>query len=321
MSWPRAFAVLLIFHLLIGCAGAFDTGLPTPLPAEYLPTAVALTRAAALTATAAAPTAGVPTETPTPSFTPTLTALPSPTDTAPTEAPQLAAPSLTPTPASVAPPAEIQIFRPGDLSKVISPLRVIAYLKPGSDGKVWVELYGEDGRLLVRQIKVFYAQPGARVNLALDLDFQIAAVAEAGRLVIRVNDEAGRAVALNSIDLILLSLGEADITPGSGTQAAIIIQQPGARALVQGGTLLVTGLARVKTDRALSVQLVTAEGRVVGQRLAGLTVRGVDGYAGFAAEIPYQVSTLTPVRLVVFEDGQQISPITHLSSVEINLSP
>ena len=44
-------------------------------------------------------------------------------------------------------------------------------------------------------------------------------------------------------------------------------------------------------------------------------------YGIFAVEVPYSVTELTPVRLVVYEDGESMSSMTHLSSVEVMLSP
>jgi len=67
--------------------------------------------------------------------------------------------------------------------------------------------------------------------------------------------------------------------------------------------------------------LVTEDGRIIGQRLAGVHVPITGDYGTFITEVPYKVSDLVFALLVVYEDGQPISDIAHLSSTEVILSP
>lgn len=308
-------------------------GLPTPLSAEDLPTVIAATMAAyqaALPDLPAATQASEETEV----ILPETSTTAEPTATQPTDFPPLSSsqtldtpvievspltPTLTPFPEL--PIAGIQVFKPGDLSKVVSPIEVSAYLRPGARGRVTIELFGEDGRLLVRQIRVYDVTPGARVNLAEKVPFQISAAAEVGRLVLSMADEAGRTIALNSIDLILLSLGDADINPSDALLEFIYLRQPKIKSLVQGGNVLVSGLARPFIDQPLVVHLIAEDGRVIGQRVVGVGERRENGYGEFAVDVPYTVKELTPVRLTVYEIGLPISPIRYLSSLEIVLGP
>lgn len=230
-------------------------------------------------------------------------------------------PTVTPTLFPEIPIAGIQIFKPGDLSRVISPIEVSAYLRPGARGQVTIELFGEDGRLLVRQIRVYDVPPGARVNLAEKVPFQIAAAAEVGRLVLSTADDAGRMVTLSSVDLILLSMGDADINPSDLLQEFIYIREPKIKTLVQGGTVLVSGLARPFLDQPLVVHLITDQGKVIGQRVVGVGERLLNGYGEFAVEVSYTVNQLTPVRLTIYEIGLPVSPIRYLASQEVTLGP
>jgi hypothetical protein len=173
----------------------------------------------------------------------------------------------------------------------------------------------------VRQIKAFSANPSTRVTLALDLEFQIAAVAEAARLVISVEDEHGRLMALNSVNLILLSIGETDVNPPDALLEAILIEQPQVKNLVQGGVVLVRGLALPSEDGRFAAQLVDERGVVVGFRLIALDKPLPSGYAPFAVEVPYTVTALTPVRLSVYRSQADISEHSYLSSLEIFISP
>jgi hypothetical protein len=205
---------------------------------------------------------------------------------------------------------------------VKSPLHVYLYLKPGAGGKVSIELIGEDGRLIYREIRVIDLVPvGAWATFTLDIDYEIAATAEAGRLKISVDDAAGRTVALNSVPLILLSVGDADIVPPADVLAPLIIRQPRKKALIQGGTLVASGRARLEGDGPLMVKLVTAKGGEVGFRLADVTFPEGGGYGEFAVEVPYKVSEPTPALLVVLEPGASLSDVIHLSSIEVLLSP
>lgn len=315
---------------LTGCEVLLGPELPTPIPTEYLPTVIAQTLQAGqpsvepapetleATAPPTDPAEEMPeaTETPRPSATPTRT--PAGPSATPYTLP--APPSPTPTPGI--PNAAIEIRNLGAYSKVTSPLHVYSYLKPGAGGKVRIELIGEDNRVLVRNIKTMdFVPTGAWAVMSLDLDFEIAATAEAAWLKISVDDEFGRTVAMNSVPLILLSVGEADIVPPMDLLAPIVIQEPTKKTLIQGGTLLVTGMARPGGPDPLMVRLVTAEGKEVGMRLAGVDTPGPGSYGTFAVEVPYKIENPTKALLTVTEGADSISDVIHLASIEVMLSP
>jgi hypothetical protein len=292
--------------------------MPTLIPAEYLPTAIALTLEAAN------PSPITPTgisEIPAPS--PTLE--PSPTQTLD---PALSSTATIPPPPPVVallpsiPEAKIRIRSPGDLSRVTSPITINAYLRPGDGGKVIIELLGEDRRAIVRQIKILpWVDKDGYASLYMTLDFEISATAEAGRLVISSPDEFGRTKWLNSVPVILISLGEADIIPPVDTLETIVIQQPPPRTLVQGGTLLVHGTIRPSSDQYFMVQLITPDGRIVGKRVGNAPFPAEGSFTSFTIDVPYTVSEPTEARLVVWEGEGSIANIVHLSSVEVMLSP
>lgn len=342
MRLKRICGFLLSLLSLFGCSKLSPATVPTALPPEFLPTAVVLTLEASgvqltLPATPAAPptflnpvasatqlslppdtaTSSPPTETsPAPTSSPaSATALP--LDFTPN--PLLFTATFTPLPDI--PNARVQIFRLGELSLVTSPLDVSARLTSRVGKVVRVELYGEDGRLLARQVKVYTRIPWTTAILEMKLDFEISAAAEAGRLVISVEDSFGRLIDVNSINLILLSRGITEIKPASALHQAIVIQDPAPKTLIQGGKLYVSGLAKPFYDQPLRVVLLTEDGRTVGQRLAGVEYTQPGFHGKFFAEVSYTVSEITPVLLVVFEDGGVVSDVAHLASIEILLSP
>ncbi len=323
--------LLLVTGLSFGltsCGVLLGPELPTPIPSQYLPTVIAQTSQAGgptlepapdepvTTAPPTEPAATVPADTETPQPSPTRTR-PGPSVTPYT----LQAPP-TPTPTPGVSNAAIEIRNLGAYSKVTSPLHIYAYLKPGAGGKVRIELIGEDNRVLVRNIKTMDFLPtGAWAVMSLDLDFEISATAEAAWLKISVDDEFGRTVAMNSVPLILLSIGEADIVPPMDLLAPIVIREPTKQTLIQGGTLLVTGMARPGGTDPLMVRLVTAEGKEVGMRLAGVDEHTPGSYGTFAVEVPYKIDEPTKALLTVTEGADSISDVIHLVSIEVMLSP
>ena len=223
---------------------------------------------------------------------------------------------LTPTPTT--PNAAIQILAPGPASKVVSPIHLGAYLKPGANGKIRVDLLGEDGRLLGRKIVVY--APNLAAHMLTDLDFEIPGAAEAGRLVISIEDPQGRTMALASVDILLMSMGEADINPPGDLLEDIIIQEPSKSTFIQGGKVVVSGLARMQSNEPLLVEMIAADGGHIGPvRLVNVPISGGSGYAPFTAEVPYSVTQPTWVRLIVYENPGRIPGTSHLSSIEILL--
>lgn len=316
--------------LLTACTALAGPQLPTPLPEAYIPTVVELTLQAGRLAWTDTPLPDPPTREPSATATrlPTATRTPIP-PVAASVTPQTASvtpftlpPTASSTPTPQVPNAEIEIRNLGAYSRIVSPLHIYAYLKPGAGGKVRIELLGEDNRLLARQIRTLNFVPvGAWAVMSMDLEFEIAATAEEARLQISVDDEYKRIVALNSVPLILLSVGDADIIPPPDVLAPLVIQQPTKRTLIQGGKLQVTGLARTAGPNPLLVRLITTQGQELGMRLASVSPPVVGDYGQFSVEVPYQIENPTQVLLVVSEGDEAINDLIHLSSLEVMLSP
>ncbi|MBN1147227.1 MAG: hypothetical protein JXA78_08225 [Anaerolineales bacterium] len=342
----------LLSGLLGGCAGQVEQ--ITPLPTEFWPTVVAMTlEARGMKPVTPSPTvqftpSTTPTDTPsaTPTYPPTATATQSPTVTPSltvTPTITLAAvarvitatldgPSPTPhlvtlpgppeeTPPPEIPEARVQIYQIGELSIVTSPIHVSCRLTPRKGKTLRVELAGEDGRLLAREVRGFQENPWQAARLGIDLEFEISGVSELGRLVISVEDEYGRLVDVNSVNLILISEGVTELRPYSALWQRIIIQEPGPRALILGGVLVVSGRVRPTFDQPLKVMLIAEDGRILGQRLASVSIPIPGDYGTFIAEVPYTVTEMTNALLVVLEDGGQMSEIAHLASQEVILAP
>ncbi len=230
-------------------------------------------------------------------------------------------PTITPTP--LPPFAVLRIDRPGRMSKVISPFRAELGVTPGEDGSVHIDLIGEDGRYISRQVLSYGSYKGKSIGIAPDIEFQISAVAETARLVIFINDKTGRVRNLTSLDLILLSIGDNEINPAEDQREAYIVRKPKEDDVITGGVLHLEGLARPVNASPLIFELVAENGSVVGQ--TSLTVPPPSGdlsHTPYTVDIPYIVNDVTPARLVIRQESTtRIPGIVELSSRELILAP
>jgi len=212
------------------------------------------------------------------------------------------------------------------MSRVVSPLHVVANLRSVPSGTYRVELWieplreGEEPRLLYREVQRIISNPIDWVYLDQDIQFELSRVSEYGQLRVSVFDTYDRPVSINSVDLLLLSMGPSSITPSNIRTEPIVIRQPTKNQLIQGGKVIVSGLAKPSEDFML-VELVAADGSVAGYRQVFVTPSPDGSYVPFAVEVPYQVQKGTWVRLMISESGTRITGTEHLSSVEVYLSP
>lgn len=214
------------------------------------------------------------------------------------------------------------------MSKIVSPLSLRASVETIPSGYVVIEIWaeplrkGEEPRLLLRKIPFnFSSNPAAWVYLDEELDFEIPRSSEYGQLRLSVFDQYKRPVSVASVDLILLQYGETLLNPTSDLLENLVIREPAANKLIQGGTLIVSGLARPLGEPFILIELVTSTGEVVGYRQLFVTPAPDGGHVPFTIDVPYTVSEATWVRLTIREDGSRISGPRQLTSVELLLSP
>ena len=357
MKWLGTFlTALLLAVLTAGCADLFSSKLPTPYPTDYIPTVIAMTLAAGqqsdiqstLDQTAAAqetvpeaaalgsasPTLSQQAEpalpdTPRPLNTVTDTPWPvTPTTAAdnatPTRRPS-PTPTLTPTPGI--PNAAIQIASPGPSSRIVSPLQLTTTLRSVPGGSFHVELWAEplqpggEPRLLLREVTNFIANPSPWIFLDEAFEFELSRVSELAELRVLTYDPYGRPVAVASVGLILLQLGENQLTPGVDDQEPLVIFEPTPNILIQGGTLIVTGMARPLDSQPLLIELVAADGSIAGVQQLFLTPDPAGGHIPFAVEVAYSVASPTWARLTISQSGVRIPGLRLLNSLEVLLSP
>jgi hypothetical protein len=212
------------------------------------------------------------------------------------------------------------------MSKVVSPLHINANLRSVPSGTYRVELWieplhaGDEPRLIYRDVEHIISTPVDWVYLDEDIQFELSRVSEFGQLRLSVYDTYDRPVTINSVDLLLLSMGPSAITPSNTRSEPIVIREPTKNQLIQGGKVIVSGLVK-PVEGVLLVELVAADGSVPGYGQVFVTPAPDGSYVEYAVEVPYTVAKGTWVRLRISESGTRISGMEHLSSVEVYLSP
>jgi hypothetical protein len=246
---------------------------------------------------------------------PTLTKVPTRTRTI-TNTPTV---TYTPTPGVDA----VRINRPGVFSKVSSPFRIESHILVGDDGYVHLDLLGEDNRVITARQLDYRGYVNRNFLISDMMDFNITAVSETGRLLLYTKDLSGRMISVASVDLILMALGANEITPSLQYWEPYIIRYPRADQTMEGGTLLVMGVARPVNNTPLIIELIDEQGKIVGS--TNISVDQPTGdltHTPFQVAVSYSVSDTTPVRLTIRQESDQRIPGTvALYSMKIVLKP
>ncbi len=296
--------------LLSACSQSVES-IPTALPPDHLPTAVALTGQAAF-ATADALTQIVP---------PTLTSVP-----AELPIPLTEIPSPTPTfAAGFEDFAQIHFLTPGPASSLISPINLQMELVSGESEVVQVDLLGEDGRVLYRDLdKVTRNLKG--IFRRFDLRFEIRAVSELGYIRVSSKDDFGRIQALNTMPVLLYSVGSAQINPpGNMIYERVMIEGVEEKTDFYAGEVGLKGRIWPFNDQPMIVELILPNGSPISSRI--LPFNGIETQS-FEATLPYKVTEPTLARLTFRQDNpllavtdSELQKYIYVYSVEIMLNP
>ena len=306
----KIFLLASFLTLLSACSQSIEST-PTALLPDHLPTAVALTGQAAF-ATADALTQIVP---------PTLTSVPTELPIPLTEIP-----SPTPTfAAGFVDFAEIHFLTPGPGSSLISPINLQMELVSGESEVVQVDLLGEDGRVLYRDLeKVTRNLKG--IFRRFDLRFEIRAVSEVGYIRVSSKDDFGRIQALNTMPVLLYSVGSAQINPpGNMVYERVMIEGVEEKANFYAGEVGLKGRIWPFNDQPMIVELVLPNGSPISSRILPFT--GTETQS-FETTLPYKVNEPTLARLTFRQDNplllvsdSDLQKYIYVYSVEVMLNP
>lgn len=305
----KIIVIASILGLLSACSQLAESA-PTPLPAQPLSTVVALT-GESIFATANALTS---TALPTGTFLPTEAVL------------STAMPPVTPTfEAGFTEFAQIHFLSPGPMSSLVSPFNLQVMLVAGESGRVQVDLLGEDGRVLQRDLeKVDRNFRGTFRNFRLS--FEIRAVSESGYIRISTKDELGRIQALNTMPVLLYSIGSAQVNPvGNMIYERIMLEGIKDGDEIFGGVLNLKGRLWPFNEQPVFVELLLPDGRPVSSRV--LTFNGIETQ-DFETSLPYKVTEPTFAHLTFRQDNPLLSVIDpelksyiYVYTMEVLLNP
>ena len=278
-----------LLGLLSACSQLAESA-PVSLPTHSLPTVVALTGQAIFVTSAAMTQQVPPTETPLPTSTPI---------------PSTPLPTVTPTfAAGFTKLAQIHFLSPGPMSSVVSPIKLQAMLVAGESGKVLFELLGEDGRLIWRILKSVIRAPSGAYR-AVDMSYEIRAVSETGYIRISTKDKEGRIQALNTMPVLLYSIGTNQNNPvGNMEYERVMFEGLKDRDEVSGGILSLKGRYWPFNEQPVVIELIPANRLPISSRI--LRFSGIDTQS-FETTIPYKVTEPTWVRLTVRQDNPWLS--------------
>jgi hypothetical protein len=194
------------------------------------------------------------------------------------------------------------------------------YIAPRATGLTFVELFGEDGRLMARNVLRSYGDSGQFDKVLVELPFETNAAAEVGRLQVSTQDDFGMLQAVKSVHIMLLSVGDSIITNPEYLRESVALVEPPLLHYITGGGVSVQGTMQVFNDLPVIFELVDRQGQVLGSRM--VSVAPADGeYYPINLNLAYVVTQYTPARLVVRQSDSRIPGPYYLYSQQLFLSP
>jgi len=305
----KFFLLAALLGLLSACSQEV-TSAPTPSPTYDLQTIVELTGQAAIATTNASITA-----TPTEAVIPTETLIP-PT-AFPTETPTIE-PGFTDF-------AQIRFLSPGPMSSLISSFNLQLLVVSGESNIIQVDLLGEDGRVLQRVLERVERNLSGRYR-NFDLSFEIRAVSEAGYIRVSTKDEFGRIQALNTMPVLLYSIGSSQINPpGNTIYERAMLEGIKEGTEISGGVLNLKGLFWPFNDQPVFVDLILPNGKTISTLV--LNFKSTEPES-FETTLPYKITDPTRARLTIHQENQLLNVVdpellkyVYVYSVDIVLNP
>jgi len=236
---------------------------------------------------------------------------------------QLNLPTVTATPTLDPTDMLLRIAVPGPMSKVVSPIDLVVYVSPLYIGATRIQLFGEDGSELYSKSFHTFSNNITAARVEEKINFQIHGVAEMGRLQISTADTFGRMQAFNSVRVLLLSVGDTELTQADPAVERVVLRTPKKDDVIGGGILKVVGEIQPINNTPVFLDLLDTQGNVIGSRI--LTLQPVDGtYQVFDTTVPYQIGQTgqkVPARLLIRQNDDRLSGLAYLYSVAVLVGP
>lgn len=207
----------------------------------------------------------------------------------------------------------LQVERPGEMSRLSSPILVTANVYPGYKGLVNVQLIGEDGRIMADQLLQLNTVETGWVSMATQIQFEIDSAGESALVVVSTSDGFDRRIAQVGIPVILMQIGESEIENPVFFNQPVILSSPVNGGFAKNGNLHIEGQVHLFNESPIIIELISQTGGVVASEAIMVKTAAGKEYTPFSADLPYSVSRRTPARLVVRQ------PSTLSYNVDISL--
>ena len=216
----------------------------------------------------------------------------------------------------------VSILRPGPESFVTSPFRARGQAGPTWLDRVEIKLIGEDGRIITESIVYLNNIPGNLGSFFTEIEFTTPMFAEAARLEVHnfspINGELDH---IASVNLTLLSLGTQRTHFVFLGPEKLKIDFPLKGDTIEGGEVNVQGRGWVESDTALRVEIIGAEGVILGSGLVKLNSDEIGVAGTFELSVAYQIDEPQRVRIAVYERSKNVPGIVHYTSISVQLKP
>jgi hypothetical protein len=215
----------------------------------------------------------------------------------------------------------ITLHTPGEGSRLISPIPILAEIQPDAGGLIRIELLDKQGKAIARQLLRLEAMEiGQPIPFKADLPFEIPSDEEQALLTLSLLDAFYRPVSLRSAHVNLLSRGGADVKPTQPADSWVTIDQPKPMDIFTGGSLTVSGAVTPLTENPILIELIADDGRVIGTGQVRVHSLGQTVY--FETELfYYYIQTFTDARLVVRQSDDAYNTTIILDSILIGVAP
>lgn len=254
----------------------------------------------------------------------TFTPLPSPTTPAqpPTAVSEPATPEANDAEIGDAVEEAISITQPGPGSRVVgSSLHLAGEADSTFEQNLVIRLLLADGTELALLPTTIQAELGERGPFAAEIPFTISGEQQAFIQVYATSARDGGLTHLASVGLTLADSGAEQIVTVDPHAERIQISQPAFSQTISGGTVTVAGVALASFEQTLVVEILDEAGEVLNSQPATVAAPDLGQPGPFSIELPYEVASAAPGRIVVRDISPAFGGDAHLASVEVTLAP
>jgi hypothetical protein len=204
---------------------------------------------------------------------------------------------------------------------VLSPVRVAGIADPTFEQHLLVRIILDDGTELAVAPTIIQADTGNRGPFEIEVPFTYAGERQAFIEVSTSSARDGGVTHLSSVIVTLAESGTPLIVPVTPYPERIVIFEPALGAAISGGVVHVEGFALASFEQTLVVDVLNEAGQVVGSQPLIVNAPDLGQPGPFSVDVPYEVSSSGPGRVVVRDPSVAFAGDVHLASVEVEIGP